>query len=284
MVGFGFPMPGTRTTVRSSHGPIIDAHAHPMLPGESPILGASHTAEEYLRLAKGLDLRYAAAIVMAPRGDLPGTRALNNKVLALAQQAGSKFFPVCSVHPGDGPEALLELDRVVKVGARGLKLHPNTQQFDVADPTVAPVVRRAAEHRLPVIFDGYSPFDADQPGKFLRLAIAVPDARLVLAHAHGPLFPNLLVYEVLSRYPWWRRNVWIDLSATAPLLARGPFSEQFAWVCRKVGIDRLVFGSDYPMDEPKSAIEAVESFGFSKPELSAIFYDNAAGLFGLPAR
>jgi uncharacterized protein len=277
-------MPRSLPPAGGSRGPIIDAHTHPMLPGESPILGAPHSADEYLRLAKGLDLRYAAAFVMAPRADIPGTRALNNKVLALAQQAGSKFVPVCSVHPGDGPEALIELDRVVKVGARGLKLHPNTQQFDVAEPAVAAVVRHAAELRIPVIFDGYSPFDADQPGKFLRLAIAVPEARLVLAHAHGPLFPNLLVYEVLARYPWWRRNVWIDLSATAPLLARGPFSEQFAWVCRKVGIDRLVFGSDYPMDEPKSAVEAVVSYGFSKSELSAIFYDNAAGLFGLPPR
>jgi predicted TIM-barrel fold metal-dependent hydrolase len=277
----GGAMPRTRPTPASRYGPIIDAHTHPMLPGEAPILGAPHSAEEYLRVAKGLDLRYAAAFVMAPLGDLPRTRSLNNKVLALSQPKSSKFLPVCSVHPGDGTEALLELDRVAKMGARGVKLHPNTQQFDVGDANVAAVVGRAAEHRLPVVFDGWSPFDANQPGKFVRLAMAVPDARLILAHAHGPQFPNLLVYEVLARYPWWRRNVWIDLSATAPLLARGPFAEQFAWVCRKVGVDRLLFGSDYPMDEPKSALEAVATYGFSKPELSAIFYNNAAQLFGL---
>lgn len=257
---------------------------HPMLPGEPPILGASHTPDDYLRTAKGLDVRFAAAFVMAPRGDIPATRSLNNKVIALAQPAGSKFVPVCSVHPADGKEALLELDRVVRMGARALKLHPNTQALDVADPAVTAVVARATEHRLPVIFDAYSPFDADQPGKFIRLAMAVPEAHLVLAHAHGPQFPSLLVYEVLQRYPWWRRNVWVDLSATAPLLAHGPFAEQFAWVCRKVGVDRLVFGSDYPLEDPRTSVDAVISMGFSKAELAAIFYDNAAQLFGLPAR
>ncbi|MFZ0830117.1 MAG: amidohydrolase family protein [Thermoplasmata archaeon] len=277
-------MPGRKRTAPTKPGPLIDAHTHPMLPGESPILGTSHSADDYLRICKGLDIRFVAAFVMAPRGDLPRTRSLNNKVLALGKERGGKFLPVCSVHPGDGPEALLELNRVVEVGARAIKLHPNTQQFDVADPTVTAVVARATEHRLPVIFDGYSPFDANQPGKFVQLAMAVPEARLVLAHAHGPQFPTLLVYEVLARYPWWRRNVWIDLSATAGLLAGGPFVEQFAWVCRKVGVDRLLFGSDYPMDMPKAAAAAVGSYGFTPAELSAILYDNAAALFGLPAR
>ena len=73
--------------------------------------------------------------------------------------------------------------------------------------------------------------------------------------------------------------MWIDLSATAGLLAGGPFVEQFAWVCRKVGVDRLLFGSDYPMDMPKAAAAAVGSYGFTPAELSAILYDNAAALF-----
>ncbi len=263
---------------------MIDAHTHPQLPGEEPIVGASHTPEDYLRLTKGLDIRFAAAFVMAPRGDLPRTRALNDKVLALGKQTDGRFFPVCSVHPHDRAKALIELDRVVNAGARALKLHPNTQQFDVADPAVRTVVARAAKHGLPVVFDGYSPFDADQPGKFVRLAMAEPDARLVVAHAHGPQFAALTVYEVLARYPWWRRNVWIDLSAAASLFADGPFAEQFAWVLRKVGTDRLLFASDYPLDMPRAAAGAVASLGFSRTELASVFYDNAARLFGLPTR
>ncbi len=276
-------MPGARASPRSSVGPVIDLHTHPMLEGEPPITDRSHTFDEYRAQMRGIHLVASAVLVMAPAHDLPRTRSLNDRLLALAQGSPDRIWPFCSVHPADGPAALRELRRVASAGARGIKLHPNTQGFDVADPAVTRVVRTAATLGLPVLFDAYSPFDADQPGKFIRLAMEVPEARLILAHAHGPAFPQLLVYEILARYPWWRRNVWIDLSATAPLLADGPFAESFVWVCRKVGIDRIVFGSDYPLDDPPRAIAAVRRLGFRPAELSAIFHDNAARLMDRPA-
>jgi predicted TIM-barrel fold metal-dependent hydrolase len=129
-----------------------------------------------------------------------------------------------------------------------------------------------------VLFDAWSPFDPGQPGKFVKLALAAPGTRLILAHAHGPEFVSLLMYEILSRYPWWPRQVWIDISATASLLAGGPYAEQFRWVLEKVGTDRVLFGSDYPLDDPAKAVAAVRSLGFGDAALEAILYGNAAGL------
>jgi predicted TIM-barrel fold metal-dependent hydrolase len=259
-------------------GPIIDAHTHPMLDGRDQAVADPHPPEAYRKRVSETNVVRAAALVMAPAGDLDWTRARNDAVLKLAEDSGQFFFPVCSVHPADGEDGLAEIDRVAAAGCAWLKLHPNTQDFDVADPAVTDVVTRAASHRLPVLFDAWSPFDADQPGKFVRLAMAVPQARLILAHAHGPSFPTLLVYDVLARYPWWQRNVWIDISATSSMLANGPFAEQFAWVLRKVGIDRVIFGSDYPFDDPVRAIQAVEDLGFSESELAAVLHDNTEGL------
>jgi len=184
------------------------------------------------------------------------------------------------VHPSDGAGALSEVERAAAGGSRWLKLHPNNQRFDVADPAVADVVRRATAAGLPVLFDAYAPWDADQPGKFVRLVQEVPDARLILAHAHGPSFPQLLVYDLLERYPWWRRQVWVDISATANLLTGGPFAEQFLWVLRKFGIDRVVYGSDYPVGDPVADLEAARSLGFSDAEQAAVLHDNAAALLG----
>jgi hypothetical protein len=256
------------------------------LPGFPSIRKEPHGVVDYLRAARGLNLRYSAVLVMAPRGKPKKTREMNDRALGWASPGRPRFFPLCSVHPSDGEAALEEVDRVAGRGARGLKLHPNTQQFDVADPEVRNVVARAADHGLPVLFDAYSPFDADQSGKFVRLAMEVPKSRLILAHAHGPRFADLLVYDILSRYDWWGRNVWVDLSATGPLFAASPFREQFAWVVRRVGVDRLLFGSDYPLDEPWHAVAAIASLGFAPSELRRVFYTNAVELFGLerPAR
>ncbi len=263
-------------------GPIVDVHTHPRLAGFPAIREKPHRLGDYLRAAKGLDLRYVGALVIAQRGKMSKTRQMNDRALALQSRKPPTYLPICSVHPDDGAAALEEIDRVAGRGARGLKLHPNTQQLDVADAAVREVVARASEHGLPVLFDAYSPFDADQPGKFVRLAMEVPTAKLILAHAHGPHFADLLVYTILERYDWWGRNVWVDLSATGPLLAASPFREQFVWVLRQVGADRLLFGSDYPLDEPRHAVEAVASLGFSPAEQTKIFYQNAARLFGLP--
>ncbi len=259
-------------------GPIIDAHTHPMLGLDDQAVAEPHPAEAYRALVAGSRVSRAAALTMAPAGDLDMTRARNDAVLGLAAQSSGFYYPVCSVHPADGEAALEEVARVAAAGAKWLKLHPNTQQFDVADPIVAPVVSKAAEHNLPVLFDAYSPWDANQPGKFVHLAMAVPDARLILAHAHGHFFPALIVYDILARYPWWGRNVWIDLSATGPLLSGSPFQDQFTWVLRKVGTDRLIYGSDYPLDDPVVAIGKVAGLGFSDEEQAQIFHGNAAAL------
>jgi uncharacterized protein len=259
-------------------GPIIDAHTHPMLDNESQIVSEPHPPEAYRALARGSRISRAAAITIAHSGELDRTRARNDAVLKLAENSGGFFYPVCSVHPADGAAAAEEIDRVAAAGAAWLKLHPTTQEFDVADPAVATVVHKSTERGLPVLFDAYSPWDANQPGKFVNLAMEVPAARLILAHAHGPGFPQLLLYDILRRYPWWRRNVWVDISVTGALLAGGPFAEQFAWVLRKLGTDRVLFGSDYPVDEPQAAVRAVTSLGFTDEEQAAILYDNAAAL------
>jgi uncharacterized protein len=259
-------------------GPIIDGHTHPMMGRDDQIVAAPHPPEAYRALVADSAISRAAALVIASPGDLERTRARNDAVLKLAGNSGGFFYPVCSVHPADGLAALDELQRVASAGAAWLKLHPTKQQFDVGDPRITMLVRRAAKHGLPVLFDAYSPWDANQPGKFADLARAVPGAKLILAHAHGPGFAQLLVYDILGRYPQWRRNVWVDISATAPMLAGGPLAEQFTWVLRKVGIDRVLFGSDYPIDNPLRAVRAVVDLGFTDEEQAAIFHHNAAAL------
>ena len=267
-----------RSDLLDNRPPIIDTHTHPLLHPRQKLADWEHSAEHYRTRAEAAGIVRAAALVMAPEDDLELTRELNDAAIKLQDRSGGFFFPVCSVHPRDGEKALSELERVKAAGSRFLKLHPNTQSFDVADPDVAAVVAKAAELRMPVLFDAYSPWDANQPGKFVRLAMEVPDARLILAHAHGPHFGDLVVYEVLARYPWWDRRVYVDISATGSLFAGSPFQEQFAWVLRKVGLDRILFGSDYPLDDPVTAVANVRALGFSAEECRLIFHDNAKAL------
>ena len=267
-------------------GPIIDFHAHfltaeeqaSMAPGTPPGI-------EHLR---GLDdqagVTRSALIVMARQGDMSATRKLNDGVIAAAAASGGRFFPIGSVHPGDGNDALDELGRIAAAGVRVIKLHPNTQRLDVASPEVAAVTARAAELGLVILFDGFSPFDADQPGKFLKLAITTPKARLILAHIGGPKFDEMALFGMARAFTWYPKNVWFDLSATAHFFAGSPYAPQLLWVTRQIGVDRIVFGSDYPVDEPAHAVDDYARLGYTLDEQRQIFHDNAEALLAPPAR
>lgn len=259
---------------------VIDPHVHLALDERMAVGDRPQGVEDYLRATDGMELKKSGVLVMAPARDLDRTRRQNDLVLDLSS-SDQRFFAMCSVHPADGDAALAEIDRVAEAGARGIKLHPNTQSFDVADDAVLRVVAHAGERGLPVLFDAYSPFDPAQPGKFVTLALSCPRTAIILAHMHFMDFSKLLVYEVLARYPHFARNVWFDMSATAKLFADSPYREQFGWVSRTVGVDRLLWASDFPMDDPAESLRSLSVYGFDEAETCQITHDNAVRLFGL---
>jgi predicted TIM-barrel fold metal-dependent hydrolase len=266
------------------HGPIIDTHAHFVTPDQLASFGPNVKPgpEALIALADAAGVQHTALIVMAKKGDLAATRALNDGAKAAADASGGKLFPVGSVHPDDGDDALAELERLKKLGFRIIKLHPNSQRFDAGSPAVAAVVAKTAELGLVVLFDAFSPFDANETGKYLMLAVTNPKAKLVLAHLGGPKFDEFAQFGMLEQYhfPWWPRNVWVDLSATAHFFVGSPYQEQLVWVIRKVGTDRALFGSDYPVDTPAHALEDVRRLGFTAEEQQRVLYQNAADLLG----
>jgi predicted TIM-barrel fold metal-dependent hydrolase len=182
----------------------------------------------------------------------------------------------------DGDGALAELDRVAKLGAREVKLHPNTQNFDVADPSVGAVVEKCGQLGLVVLFDSYKPWDASEMGKFMLLAVDHPKTKLVLAHMGFSYFREAVSYSLISKYGLGQ-NVWFDISAIASTYADSPVQAELVWSMRKVGINRILFGSDWPLYSPQEAEAAVRHLGLTVDEQRRVFHDNAAQLLGLPS-
>ena len=232
--------------------------------------------------ARAAGIGRSGLIVMARSGDPAATRAQNDQLLAEVAASGGRLYPVASVHPADGQAALDELDRLAALGVRWIKLHPNTQRFDVADAAVQAVVARTAHHRMVVLLDGFSPFDANQAGKVLTTAVKQPRARLVLAHFGGPRFDELMTFALLNQFAYYKRNIWFDMSAMAHLIADSPYEAQWVWLARQIGIDRILFGSDFPVETPAHAVEDVRRLGFTAEEQRRIFHDNAAALLAAP--
>jgi predicted TIM-barrel fold metal-dependent hydrolase len=76
-------------------------------------------------------------------------------------------------------------------------------------------------------------------------------------------------------------NVWFDISAIAPTYAGSPVQPELVWTMRKVGINRIIFGSDWPVYTPAEAISAVRSLGLTEAEQKQVFHDNVVDLLKL---
>jgi predicted TIM-barrel fold metal-dependent hydrolase len=270
-------------TVPAYNGPIIDPHVHVFLQEEvAQSVHRDHVASRETVQRMFTDSRVQPGVMLMATGSAEATRSDNDALVAFTGNI-PHAFAIGSVNPANGDEAVASLERMVKAGARWMKLHPNTQRFDVADPIIARLVARAGELGIPVTFDASLVLDGDQLGKFLMLAIQHPKTQLVLAHMGLTRFDEFIVLSTFDMYPWWQRNVWVDLSVIAVMVADSPRRDELLWTLRQIGMDRVLFASDFPANTPEEAIVAIERLGLTAQEKRAVFYDNAAGLLNMEA-
>ena len=260
----------------SYSGKIIDAHTHfesdrgparihPQVSGRPDVL---------LQEMDRVGVERAVLLVVPPGGDLAAAREMHDQVAALLKNIPGRFIAIGSVQPSDGDPGLRELDRIAALGFRGVKLSPS--KLELQTPEVQAFVARATALKLVVYIEGWWPGAAHETGK---LALAFPNGRFVLTHMGGIRFDDVLVFRLLELYPFYPRNVWFDLSAVAPLYVDSPYAAQLKFVCRSVGTDRVLFGSDFPLTGLEAALSAVKRLGFTRQEEQAILHDNAEALF-----
>jgi predicted TIM-barrel fold metal-dependent hydrolase len=173
----------------------------------------------------------------------------NDYVLKTAQAHPTKLLAGVSINP-QRRDAIDEVHRCADAGAVLVKVLPNAQRFNPADPIYKPFYRALADRKLPFLSHvGYefSLIGKDQSvGDPDRLKQALDEGATVIA-AHACSY-GLMLYEkflptfqdIAKRYP----HFYADISAlTLPnrlrmLLHLRRHPELY---------DRLLFGTDYPL-------------------------------------
>ncbi|MGS1077879.1 amidohydrolase family protein [Pseudoxanthomonas beigongshangi] len=258
---------------------LFDSHVH-LWDGDKSL----QAYEAQLRDTKLGQAKFAAMWFGGPNqalaGDTAKIRAGNDGILALAA-SHPRMTAVVTVHPYDGQAALAELERVAKQGAKVLKIHPHTQQFQTEDPRVLTLVQRAGELGLIVLIDNASILPGDSE-KMFNLALQAPGTRLIFAHMGGTNFRfwNMLK-AARTTEGLLGDNIFFDVSAIVPLVADSPVEQEFVWTMRNVGIDHILLGSDYPQFTLEQNVDALNRLGLDEKELAKVRYENAKALLGL---
>ncbi|MDB6168684.1 MAG: amidohydrolase 2 [Verrucomicrobia bacterium] len=222
----------------------------------------------------------------------PETCAEQNRLYAECIRAHpDRLSAFATIHPSAGITATLdEIRRAHGEGLRGLgELSPHSQAYPVDDPVFQAALDLAEELNLPVNLHVTDPDSARYPGwvatppdDFLKLARSHSRVRFILAH-WGGLLP--LRNPAALALP----NVWYD-TAASPLLYDEGIWRRFL---DQVPADRVVFGSDYPLNVypridslPGMArfVAEVHRAGLTADELAAVVRDNAKKILPPTAR
>ncbi len=209
-------------------------------------------------------------------------REANDYILESASKYPERLIGFCSVNPAWGAEAMLEVERCARGGAKGIgELHPDTQDFDITQPAdLAPLMAWAKGQGIPVVVHSSEPVGHQYPGKgattpekLFRFIENFPDNTIICAHWGG----GLPFYELMPEVPEVLKNVYYDMAAS-PFLY-GP--QVVDTVAGLVGPDKILFGTDYPLIKPQRMLRYLEASGISPEAQSAIRHGNAARLLGL---
>lgn len=212
----------------------------------------------------------------------------------------NRFFAECvRAHPdrlsafatvqpaaGGAAAAVAEMRRAREDGLVGLgELSPHAQGYAADGAEFAAVLAAAAEWRWPVNLHVTDARGPAYPGRtetpledFCGLARAWPAVRFVLAHWGGGCALRDDAGEIFE-------NVSYDTAASPLLYEVGIWSRFMA----EVGVNKVLFGSDYPLNNyPQAGPDAemgrllseVRRAGLSDGERAALFWENGRRLIG----
>jgi predicted TIM-barrel fold metal-dependent hydrolase len=200
-----------------------------------------------------------------------------------------RLLAFVAVQPRAKQAALDSLERALDAGFCGIgELFPQVQGFAYDDTYFVRVLQIAAERQAPVnlhVTDPLVPTTAVNRStpleNFIRLAKEFPTAKLILAHWGG----GLPFYELNPQLHQILRNVTYDCAASPLLYDKRVFRQ----VIDLVGVDRVLYGSDYPLllypreqREPdfKRFLNEVVTAGLSVEEQDKVLGKNLLRLVG----
>ena len=194
-----------------------------------------------------------------------------NTFLAEAIRGHAGYLAFGTIYPGmDGFEE--ELDRMLALGLRGVKIHPDFQKLAIDDERGIETYRAIARRGLPVLFHmGDDRYDFSSPERLTNLLRRVPELRAVAAH-----FGGWRSWERSLAHPQ-PECVLYDTSSTLGMISRD-LALRFI---DRIGPDRLIFGTDFPMWSPKEELARFYALGLDETSQRKILYENFMRLLNL---
>ena len=169
-----------------------------------------------------------------------------------------------------------DIDLVVSLGLKGIKLHAEGQGFTVDDPKMLKIYDYAFERGLIILqhagYDpGFPPPYHTSPEKFRSIVRQMRGGVMIAAHLGGQS-----QWDEVEKY-LVGENIYLDTSMGQKLYPK----EQFLRIVKAHGADRILFGTDSPWSSAKDEVELISALPLSDEEKALILSDNARRLLSI---
>lgn len=269
---------------------IIDIHTHtfPDKIAEKVIASLSAAAENtppmtlgtedsLIESMKAAGVTYSIVQPVATRPDQ--TESINRKVASVHERHPELIsFGAMHAENENYKEIILNLKAD---GIRGIKLHPVYQNINFDDMRFMRIIDCCAENDMAMLV--HAGKDIGFPD---RPDIITPER---IANVIRTLHPDKLILAHMAAWECWDRiDVMLeagDFYADTAFAVKPDIDPQnyprlmekpaFEALVRKIGVDRVIFGSDSPWQGQKELVETIRSCNFTEEELEKIFWKNA---------
>ena len=258
----------------------IDVHTH-VFPDNVAVKVVSQL-EEYYKLTcqgsgdfadliKNIEEGNLAKTVIFSTATKPAQVVTINDYIASLCKTDERFIGFGTLHP-DFPDIVNEIARFKSLGLKGLKLHPDFQQFYIDDPKMD-IIYETISSTMPILIHvGDENLEYSAPERLAKVMDKYPDVVFIGAH-----FGGYCRWETAKKCLFGRRNLYIDTSSCFGKISYSQGRE----MVRLHGADRVLFASDYPAQRTKQSIQDVLNMELTLEENELIFYKNAERLLGL---
>lgn len=180
-----------------------------------------------------------------------------------------------TIHP-DFPDWKEEIEWLAGAGVKGVKFHPDYQNFFVDEARLFPVYEALAESGFIMLFHAGTDIGLPDPCHctplgLKKVADAFPGAKIIAAHMGGYQH-----WENVEKY-LAGREIYLDTSYSFNDL--GP--EGMENMIKAHGVEKILFGTDTPWTDPSAEIAKINSLNLSRREIDGILYHNAKSLLCL---
>jgi predicted TIM-barrel fold metal-dependent hydrolase len=240
-------------------------------------------------------------------------RSTNDALAQTIQRYPERFKGFAALAPKSVDEAVRELERAVKeLGLKGWKTHSNYGDSYLDQKRYWPILAKAEELNVPIFLHPAAPmipqlrtygfalggapfgFGIETSMVMMRLILsgaldAFPNLKVILGHL-GEGLPFILQR---IDFPYVRPHFKADPGAR-PEIKRKPseylktnmfvatsgnyLDAAFKCTQETLGIDRIIFGSDYPYEDSRECLTFLQGLALSDKERERIYCRNAAQL------